>query len=504
MWHKGIAKMTRIPQSTAQADSASHDSADCEMRDCAGVDTRRAAIWLTGGLLLAAGMWLCAWARVHQLVSADVLVLASVGMGAMFLSLLALRPGQMSRALWFAMIVLAILMRLPWFFVPASSGEDYCRYMWDGAVTAHGVNPYKHAPANVAVGRADDPALERLAQSGRATLEGINHPHLRTIYPPVAQGAFALAYWITPFDLTGWRVVLLAFDALAALAVVGLLRKAALPLSLAFVYLWNPLLVAESYGGCHVDLLAAAMVAAFAWALVANRPAVAGLALAGAIGLKLWPILLLPFLLRALWGRWRQLSLAVGILALCVSAMVIPFASAFGTDSNSGLLTYARIWAGRSGAYQVFDEAGWWLRSRLSLEMDGHYIGRGLMMLVLLPAVLWLGLRRAQDPAILCRRMGLVILLMLLLGPVLWPWYYVAVAPLAAIASPGPAAVDGAAATVLPGGIGSLSNAPDLDCPRSCLAGDGGRMGLVPLETPDRQGGRPCLTGWSSGSSSPP
>ena len=399
-------------------------------------DPWRIAAWLTGGALLAVGMWLCAWARVHQLVSADVLVLASVGMGALFLALLALRPGRMSRPLWFAMIALAILMRLPWFFVPASSGEDYCRYMWDGAVTAHGANPYKHAPASVAAGRADDPALKRLAQPGRATLEGINHPHLRTIYPPVAQGAFALAYWITPFDLTGWRVVLLVFDALSALAVVGLLRKAALGLSLAFIYLWNPLLVTESYGGCHVDLLAAAMVATFAWALVTNRPAVAGLALAGAGGAKLWPVLLLPFLLRALWGRWRQLALAAGILALCVSAMAIPFAIAFGADSDSGLLTYARIWEGRAGAYQVFNKAGWWLRDLCLSGIDGHFVGRGLMMLLLLPAMLWLGLRRAQAPAVLCRRVGLAILLMLLLGPVLWPWYYVAAIPLAAVAAP--------------------------------------------------------------------
>jgi hypothetical protein len=327
-------------------------------------------------------------------------------------------------------------MRLPWFFVPASSGEDYCRYMWDGAVTAHGMNPYLHTPQDVLAGNVEAPALNELAQSGRSTLEGINHPHLRTIYPPVAQGAFALAYWITAFDLTGWRLVLLAFDALAALAVVGLLRKAALPLSLAFVYLWNPLLVTESYGGCHVDLLAGAMVAALAWALVANRPALAGLTLAAAIALKLWPVLLLPFLLRTLWGRWRQLALAAGILALCVSAMAVPFVSAFGADSDSGLLTYARIWSGRSGAYQIFDEVGWWLRSRFLLETDGHYAGRALVMLVLLPAVLWLGLRRAHGPALLCRRMGLVILLMLLLGPALWPWYYVAVVPLAAIAVP--------------------------------------------------------------------
>lgn len=365
-----------------------------------------------------------------------MLIWGQVAVGVVYLALLAARPRHVNGRLVMAMLVLAVAMRLPWFFVPASSGEDHCRYMWDGAVVAHGINPYKHAPQDVASGHVADPTLQRLAETGRKTLDGINHPHLRTIYPPAAQGAFGLAYWIAPFDLTGWRLVILVFDGIGAFAVVGLLRKAALPLSLAFVYLWNPLLVNESYGGCHVDLLAAAMVATFAWALIANRPAVAALALAGAIGVKLWPILLLPFLLQAFWGRWRQLSLAAAILTLCVSVMAVPFASAFGADSDSGLLTYARIWSGRSGAYLVFGNLGWWMRTGLSLGIDGHYVGRGLMMLVFLPVVLWLGLRRRQSPTVLCRRMGLVILLMLLLGPVLWPWYYVAVIPLAAVASP--------------------------------------------------------------------
>jgi hypothetical protein len=342
----------------------------------------------------------------------------------------------MNGRLVMAMLLLAVAMRLPWFFVPASSGEDYCRYMWDGAVTAHGINPYRHAPQDVASGRVADPTLQRLAETGREALAGINHPHLRTIYPPAAQGAFALAYWITPFGLTGWRIVLLAFDAVAALAVVGLLRKAALPLSLAFIYLWNPLLISETYGGGHVDLLAGAMVAVFAWSLVAKRPAAAGVSLVLAVGAKLWPLLLLLFLFRGFWGRWRSLGLSFGVLAVGLAVLAALFAPAFGPTANSGLLTYARIWEGRAGAYQIFGEAGWWLRSRFSLDMDGHYVGRGLMLLIFLPAVLWLGVRGHDDIPSLCRRMGLVILLMLLLGPVLWPWYYVAVIPLAAIANP--------------------------------------------------------------------
>ncbi len=427
--------MMRPHASTHSQEQTTDGNAARQVRRCAVSDRQHTAIWLAGGAILTASMWLFVWARANHHVSYSVLMLAGVGMGVVYLALLLIRPGHVSRYVWLGMILMAVLMRLPWFFVPAASGEDYCRYLWDGAVTANGINPYVHAPQDVADGQTDNTTMRQLAQSGRVMLEGINHPQLRTIYPPVAQGAFALAYWITPFDLIGWRIVLLAFDALAALAVLGLLRAAVLPSLLVFFYLWNPLLVRESYGSCHLDLLVAAMVAVFAWALASKRPIFATITLVLAIGVKLWPILLLPFLLRLLWGKWRQFALAAALFALLFTAMAIPFASAFGTDSHSGLLTYSRIWAGRSGVYQVFDESGWWLRSRCSLEIDGHYVGRGLMMLVLLPAALWLGLRRAQSPTILCRRIGLVILLMLLLGPVLWPWYYIAVIPLATIAT---------------------------------------------------------------------
>ncbi len=391
---------------------------------------------MTGGVLLVAGMWGYVWGRINHDASEHILTLATVGMGVVYLGLLILRPIRASRDIWAAMIVVAILMRVACFFVPASSGKDYYRYLWDGAVTANGINPYVHSPQQVSSGQVDDSTIQRIAQSGRTTLEGINHPELRTIYPPAAQGAFALAYWIAPFDLTGWRIVLLGFDVLAALGVLGLLRAGGLPLSLGFIYLWNPLLVVESYAGCHLDMLAAAMVVLFAWALVAKRPIIATVTLALAVGVKLWPVLLLPFLLRSLWSNRGRLAAAAGILAALLIVMALPFASAFGTQTNSGLLTYARIWAGRSGAYLVFDKLGWWLRGHLSLGMDGRYVGRGVMMLVLGPGVLWLGLRRPCDTITLCRRMGLVILLMLLLSPALWPWYYVAVIPLGAIASP--------------------------------------------------------------------
>ena len=130
-----------------------------------------------------------------------------------------------------------------------------------------------------------DERLDQLREGeGAQVLRQINHPHLRTIYPPVAQGLFAAAYWLKPFSLTSWRLLLLGFDILAAAVVLALLRASRQRWSLSAVYLWNPLLVSEAYYGGHLDLVVGALVILFAWAVVRRRGILAAVVLAAAVG----------------------------------------------------------------------------------------------------------------------------------------------------------------------------------------------------------------------------
>ncbi len=55
-------------------------------------------------------------------------------------------------------------------------------------------------------------------------------------------------------------------------------------------------------------------------------------------------------------------------------------------------------------------------------------------MLILLAVALWQGLKRTEGIARLSAGLAVVSLVMLLLGPVCWPWYYIALIPLAAVA----------------------------------------------------------------------
>ena len=49
--------------------------------------------------------------------------------------------------------------------------------------------------------------LDELLHEAGVILERINYPGLTTVYPPVAQAAFALAYWLKPWSLDAWRLV---------------------------------------------------------------------------------------------------------------------------------------------------------------------------------------------------------------------------------------------------------------------------------------------------------
>ncbi|MBV9820896.1 MAG: hypothetical protein JO144_01530, partial [Actinobacteria bacterium] len=77
---------------------------------------------------------------------------------------------------------------------PGSSDDDY-RYLWDAKVQLAGIDPYRYPP--------DAPELQRLrepfffsASTGHCAwpvdggCSSINRPGVRTIYPPVAEGAF--------------------------------------------------------------------------------------------------------------------------------------------------------------------------------------------------------------------------------------------------------------------------------------------------------------------------
>ena len=200
-------------------------------------------------------------------------------------------------------LLVAVLLRLIFLAMSGGLSDDYHRYLWDGALVREGMNPFAETPSAMAA--AEHPFVD--AEDHRRWLRQMNSPNYHSIYPPLSQFAFALAgvggYW-------GLKILF----ALAELGTLLLLVRVFPPRRL-ILYAWNPLLILETWGQPHTEALALPGLALALWAWTGRGSAqLATLGIVIAAWVKLFPLLLLPFLWRRLnWARRRMcLLIAAG------------------------------------------------------------------------------------------------------------------------------------------------------------------------------------------------
>ncbi len=361
---------------------------------------------------------------------------SSIAAGAIYLICLH-RVGTLRLAIptWWIMAC-AVAARLVVGSAPALIETDYYRYFWDGAVVAHGVNPYRHAPADVlagAVAGTNTETLRALAHESGAALERVNHPNLTTIYPPLAQIWFAVAYWVQPFGITGWRVVLCLADALATLLLARTLKALSLPAHQMAWLAWNPLLLREVYSALHMDMLALPLVAGAVYAAVRSRHTIGATLCVAASAVKVWPIVLTPLLLRPLLGEWRRLAISAAACAILFGLLWFPV-FLVPQGQSSGFLAYGATWQNNDG----FFRAGIWLTeiilSTISAEpWRSHRIMRIVAASLLLAVVLSQCLRRIERPGEVVGRALVIVGAIFLLSPTQFPWYWLWCLPMLAI-----------------------------------------------------------------------
>jgi len=231
-------------------------------------------------------------------------------------------------------LLVAALLRLP-FVGAAGHTDDLHRYVWEARVILDGHDPYSLAP--------DAPELAHLVDRSHAS---INHPSYRSIYPPLAQALFVAVVAAGGRELA-LRDTLLAIDLLAVVALLVWRRSLGASAWAAIVYAWCPLTVWTAAEG-HVDPLALLFLAASGAAAARRRWGLAGVSLGLAASAKVFPIVLLPWLLRVAGSRARALmgfGGAVGAGALLISPLhALAPLSAFAHDFafNAPIFTWLR------------------------------------------------------------------------------------------------------------------------------------------------------------------
>ncbi|MBI2192580.1 MAG: DUF2029 domain-containing protein [Planctomycetes bacterium] len=332
--------------------------------------------------------------------------------------------------------------------------DDYFRYLWDGKVLAHGMNPYEFAPAEVLefqAGRDDSSAKEYdperaggLAARAALLMRGdspaddfgpilrrVNYPKVPTVYPPMAQALFALAYWMRPGSLLALKSLVVLFELLAMAITLRLLADMGCKRTWIVLPAWCPLLLKEFANSGHQDSLAVFWVMLAAWGLSGRRPALAGLAIGIATLSKVYPIALLVLYWRPL--GWRGLFLAAAALFLGYGAFLPS-----GVNTFQGLKTFAQGWQFNAGVFTLARNAAGFTLNALGFDpaaartLSGP-AARVLCGILFSGVIAWLAWhpRGRALPATLAALLALTSLF--LLSPVVNPWYLTVLAAFAAL-----------------------------------------------------------------------
>lgn len=312
-------------------------------------------------------------------------------------------------------VLFGILFRIILLFSAPGLSDDIYRYLWDGRVQAAGINPYVYPPASEALAPLrDDDIYPR-----------VNHPHVPTIYPPLAQIFFRICYLIHPSIWT-IKAGLVLFDLLTAWFLLGLIRLYDQHPGQLLIYLWHPLLPVEVAGNGHLDALGVSfMVIAFLYLQIGGY-ARAFAALALSFLSKFLAICLIPVFYRWICGRIsgssegrlptgfrRQAVGPVLIFVAAAAAGYLPYRDA-GDALFAGFLTYAEHWSFNAPVFDV-----------LSYVLDDPLWARAVIALGFAGAVLLLTFSRM--PPI---QAGFFLIgAFLLLTPTLHPWYAIWMIP---------------------------------------------------------------------------
>jgi len=255
--------------------------------------------------------------------------------------LLALEHRGYVRLSWSHVLLFAVLFRVLGVLAYPVLEDDHFRYLWDGWMFVEFGSPYGVAPAEFFT--KDAPLPDGFGD----ILDGINYPEVATVYGPVAQWLFGLSYLIAPAKI--WPLQLIC--ASADLLIIVLLARMA-PVRWVFVYAWSPLLVKEFSFTAHIDVVGAAALVLAIWAGRQSRfsglrvPVLIGVCLGLAVGIKLFAVIAVPFLLK------RNLIGWIGFAATCL-LVSLPF-GVIQAWAPEGLQAMADAWYFNSPLYYLW------------------------------------------------------------------------------------------------------------------------------------------------------
>ena len=292
------------------------------------------------------------------------------------------------------LILLMVAIKILFITINPIGSDDYYRYLWDGKVILNGINPFQYAPD-----------AEELKHLHSEILPGlVSYPNLETIYFPLSQVSFAIAYLISGESVLGLKILLLLADIIITLGLYFLLTKRKSDLKYILLYTLSPLIIYQFFIDAHIDLIGI-MFFLLAIYFYGKNKNIAALMLGASLALKPLFLLAIPiFFLSEESLRAKLKWLTIPILFLAIT--FIPFAIT--ANPLSTLINFSRHWTFNGAVYNV-----------LSLFLTSNYLMRFIVFVIFL--IVYLLILRSKKNFIPTIYYSLFALY--LFSPIVHPWY---------------------------------------------------------------------------------
>ena len=297
--------------------------------------------------------------------------------------------------------------------------DDIYRYIWDGHLFLKGISPFAYTPTSLLDFNPDFDTHHIYPK--------LNSPDYYSIYPPVSQLCFAISAWFSSSIIVNTMILkscILIIELIGLWAMFRLLKNITTDnIKWFLLYALNPLLIVEVYGNVHLEGLAIGFAIWSVYAVQCKKALSAGSLLALAVGSKLIPLVLFPFL----WLRLEK-SLRLRFTASFITVNLLLFLPVILSLDIGHFLTsldlYFRKFEFNASIYYLQRAIGEWISGYNLIQ----YIGPLNAIIVLyIAARKWMQ-HQKDNPIDLVKAMQSVLIILLafyLTTTTMHPWYVV-------------------------------------------------------------------------------
>jgi len=257
------------------------------------------------------------------------------------------------------------------------------------------VNPYLFPPNAPELASLHTPLLPA----------SVNHPDMKTVYFPFSQWVFYCCYNLSGESPWGYKLVLLLAELATLFGLIFLLRRLNIPEKFVLLYVLCPLPIIQFALDAHIDAVGLPLLIFGLVAYLRGNKVFSYLLFALSISVKPVALLMLPILFLHEKGTWNKTQVAV-IPTAIVIGQFLPYA--FSANPFEGLTRFAENWTFNGAVFET-----------LYLFFSDNQKTRLICAILLCISLVLLYMRKKKPLDTLYYS----VLLLLILSPVVHPWY---------------------------------------------------------------------------------